>query len=58
MTGISYITDEKGRQNAVVISLKKHKKLWEDFYDALIIEERKNEKRIPYEVVKRELMKK
>jgi hypothetical protein len=30
MTGIKFITDEKGRKTAVIIDLKKHKALWED----------------------------
>ena len=31
MTGIQFVTDEKGRKVAVLIDLKKHKALWEDF---------------------------
>ncbi len=48
MTGIQFITDEKGRKTAAVIDLKKHKALWEDFFDGLVAESRRREKGIPY----------
>ena len=35
MTGIQFITDERGRKTAAVIDLKKHKALWEDIEDVL-----------------------
>ena len=49
MTGIQFITDEKGRKTAAVIDLKKHKTLWEEIEDGLISESRRKEKGIPYE---------
>lgn len=49
MTGIQFVTDEKGRKTAVLIDLKKHKAIWEDFWDGLVSESRLNEKTIPYE---------
>ena len=49
MTGIQYVTDEKGRKVAVQIDLNKHKALWEDIEDGLISESRRKEKGIPYE---------
>jgi hypothetical protein len=49
MTGIQFITDEKGRKTAAVIDLKKHKALWEEIEDGLISESRRKEKGIPYE---------
>lgn len=52
MKGLNYITDEKGKRIAVQIDLRKYGKLWEDFYDALIVEQRKNEERIPWELAK------
>jgi len=33
MTGIRYLTDEKGRKLAVQIDLKEHRELWEDIRD-------------------------
>jgi hypothetical protein len=49
MTGIQFVTDEKGRKVAVQIDLKKHGAIWEDFRDGLISESRRKEKGIPYE---------
>ena len=57
MTGIPFITDEKGRKTAAVIDLKKHLALWEDFEDVLISRSRRHEKRIPWEKVKADLIK-
>ena len=52
MTGIQFITDEKGRKTAAVIDLKKHKALWEDIEDVLVSRSRRHEKRIPLDKVK------
>ncbi len=49
MTGIQYVTDEKGRKIAVQIDLREHRELWENLQDALIPESRRKEKAIPYE---------
>jgi hypothetical protein len=49
MTGIQFVTDEKGRNVGVLIDLKKHRAVWEDFSDGLISESRRKEKGIPYE---------
>lgn len=57
MTGIQFLTDEKGRKVAVQIDLRKHRALWEDFYDGLISEKRRQEKGIPFETVKAGLIK-
>jgi hypothetical protein len=57
MTGIQYLTDEKGKPTSVLIDLKKWGKLWEDFSDAMIIKQRKNEPRESLASVKRALIK-
>jgi len=57
MTGIQFITDEKGRKTAAVIDLKKHKALWEDIEDVLVSRSRRHEKRIPLAKVKSDLIK-
>ena len=49
MTGIQFVTDEKGRKVAVQIDLKKHRALWEDIEDVLVSRSRRQEKRIPFE---------
>ena len=47
MTGIQFVTDEKGHKIAVQIDLKKHGAILEDFWDGLIGESRRKEKGIP-----------
>jgi hypothetical protein len=47
--GIQFVTDEKRRRVGVLIDLKKHGAIWEDFRDGLISESRRKEKGIPYE---------
>ena len=49
MSGIQFVTDEKGRKAGVLIDLKKHGAIWEDFWDGLMSESRRKEKGIPYE---------
>ena len=57
MSGIQYVTDEKGRKVAVQIDLKTHRELWEDIEDVLVSRSRRHEKRIPIEKVKAGLVK-
>jgi hypothetical protein len=57
MTGIQFLTDEKGRKVAVQIDLRKHRTLWEDFYDGLVSEQRRKEKAVLFETVKTDLIK-
>ncbi len=56
MIGIQFLTDEKGRKVAVQIDLRKHRALWEDFYDGLVSEQRRGEKNVPFETVKASLI--
>jgi hypothetical protein len=57
MTGIQFVTDDKGRKVAVQIDLKKHRALWEDIEDVLVSQSRRHEKRTPLGKVKAELIK-
>jgi hypothetical protein len=57
MTGIQFVTDDKGRKVAVQIDLKKYGPMLEDFWDGLICESRRAEKDIPFEKVKGDLVK-
>ncbi len=57
MEGINYLTDDKDRKIAVQIDLKKYGELWEDFYDNMIAELRKDEKKISLEEVMKSLKK-
>ena len=56
MTGIQFVTDEKGHKVAVQIDLKKHGARLEEFWDGLISESRRNEKGIPIEKIKADLL--
>jgi hypothetical protein len=49
MSGIQFVTDEKGRKVGVLIDLKKHGAIWADFWDGLVSESRRKEKGVPYE---------
>jgi hypothetical protein len=57
MTGIQFVTDEKGRKLAVQIDLKRYGAVLEDFWDGLISESRRGEKAIPLERIKADLVK-
>jgi hypothetical protein len=56
MEGIQYVLDDKGEKTAVLIDLKKHRELWEDFYDAALARERTNEPRESLESVKKRVV--
>lgn len=45
MSGIQYVVDERGEKTAVVIDLKKHAQVWEDFHDRLTVRQRASEPR-------------
>ena len=49
MRGILFVTDEKGPRVGVLIDLKQHRAIWEDFRDGLVSESRRKEKGIRYE---------
>jgi hypothetical protein len=53
MPGIEFLRDRKGRRKAVLIDLKKHRRLWEDLYDAYLAHERRGERRESLATVKR-----
>ncbi len=49
MTGIRYITDDKGKKTDLIINLEEHGQIVEDLLDALLIEERRTEDSIPFD---------
>jgi mRNA-degrading endonuclease RelE of RelBE toxin-antitoxin system len=55
MKGIQFVTNEKGEKTAILIDLKRHRNLWEDFYDSLLVAQRANEPRESLEAVKKRL---
>jgi hypothetical protein len=56
MGGITFMVDSKGRKTAAVIDLRRHRKLWEDFYDTALAQSRAREPRESLASVKRRLM--
>lgn len=57
MEGIQFVTNDKGKTVAVLIDLEQHGELWEDIYDQLMVEERRNDKRVPFSTVEKRLVK-
>ena len=43
--GVQFLVDESGEKTAVLIDLRKHAKLWEDFYDRALAASRQREPR-------------
>jgi hypothetical protein len=55
MSGVTFIVDSKGEKTAAVINLRRYRKLWEDFYDTVLVESRAKEPRETLDSVKRRL---
>lgn len=55
LKGVQYLVDSTGKRTAVVISLEEWGELWEDFYDVLVSEARKNEPLVEWESLKAEM---
>lgn len=56
MTGIKYVTNQKGERVAVQLDLRLHAGLWEEIEDILISESRRDEESIPLEQVEAKLI--
>jgi hypothetical protein len=52
-----YVTDTKGKKLGVILSLKRYQRLMEDLHDLAIVAERRDEKPISLEDMKRRLKK-
>jgi PHD/YefM family antitoxin component YafN of YafNO toxin-antitoxin module len=55
MKGIEFVVDDKGKKKAVLIDLSEWGELWEDFYDVLVSESRKNEPKVSWEELEKEI---
>ncbi len=53
--GVHFLSDEEGNKTAVLLDLKRNRRIWEDVYDAMVAESRKNEPRAAWKDVKRRL---
>ena len=52
MRGIKFVVDDVGKKKAVLIDLEEWGELWEDFYDVLTSESRKDEPTVPWSDLK------
>ncbi|MBM4327146.1 MAG: hypothetical protein FJ118_08275 [Deltaproteobacteria bacterium] len=56
MEGVEFVVDETGKKRAVLIDLKRHGEIWEDFYDTLRAKQRESEPRESLLEVKRRVL--
>ncbi len=54
--GVEFVVDEEGQKKAVLIDLKKHGEVWEDFYDILLAKERELEPSESLEKVRKKVL--
>ena len=52
-----YVIDRKGKRTGVVISLKRYSRLMEDLHDLAVVAERRNEKPVTADDMKKRLHK-
>ena len=55
MKGVQFVIDERGQKTAVVIDLRRHANIWEDFFDVAVAKSRQDEPRESLAAVKRRL---
>lgn len=55
MKGIQFVVDDTGKKRAVLIDLSEWGELWEDIYDVLVSQSRKDEPTVPWEDLKAEM---
>ncbi len=55
MKGIQFLVNDEGNKTAVLIDLKTHARLWEDFHDLLLVHGREKEPRESLESVEKRL---
>ena len=56
LKGVEFVIDEDGEKKAVLIDLKRHRDLWEDFYDTAVASARRREPRESLADVKRKVL--
>lgn len=54
--GVEFVVDQDGEKKAVLIDLRRHRELWEDFYDTALASAREDEPRESLEAVKRKVL--
>ena len=54
MQGIQFVVDEEGNRNAVLIDLAQWGDLWEEIYDVIVSQSRRDEPRVSWKELKAE----
>lgn len=54
--GVEFVIDDSGEKTAVLIDLRRHGDVWEDFYDTLRARERESEPRESLQDVKEKVL--
>jgi hypothetical protein len=57
MKGVEFVVDGKGKKKAVLLDLKTHRDIWEDFCDVLRAKESEDEPRKSLDKVKKRVLK-
>ncbi|MFO7685678.1 MAG: hypothetical protein R6V60_06265 [Desulfobacterales bacterium] len=57
MKGVEFVVDAKGKKKAVVLDLKTHREVWEDFCDVLRAKGREDDPRESLDSVKKKILK-
>ena len=52
-----YVVDAKGKKRSVILSLQRYTRLMEDLHDLAVVAERRTEKAVSLEAMKRRLRK-
>lgn len=55
MKGIQFVTDDAGKRTAVLISLEEWGDVWEDIYDILVSQARRDEPTVSWDDLKAEM---
>lgn len=55
MKGIQLVTDDSGKRTAILIKHENVGEIWEDIYDILVSESRKQESTMPWKKLKAEM---
>ena len=55
MKGVSYLVDDEGNKTAVILDLRRHRRIWEDIHDRLLIHSRRQEPRVSLQQVQKRL---
>ena len=52
-----YVTDSRGRKKAVILSIKQYERMKQDLHDMAVVAERRNERTVGIDEMKRRLKK-